>query len=66
MMYMSRFFSTRNEAETLVKEQGYGAIYSNVKGSRTQKSYRVEAAMAYLNDETKEQNPYVVAWNEKR
>lgn len=44
-MYCNNFFKTEDEAKAFQKSHG-GALYKNVKRSRTRESYRVEAAMA--------------------
>lgn len=42
-MYCNKFFKTEDEAKAFQKSHG-GALYKNVKRSRTRESYRVEAA----------------------
>lgn len=64
MMYMNKFFKTKDEAKAFQKEHGYGVMYSNEKGSRTKSSYRVEAAIHGLDEKQATEMPYVVAWNE--
>lgn len=64
-MYMSKFFETEEQAREFRKINKYGAIYSNVEGSRTKKSYIVEASMRGMSEEQIEKFPYVVAWNQK-
>ena len=63
MMYMNRFFETKEAAKAFQKEHG-GAFYSYVKGSRTKRSYLAEAAMRGMSMDDVEKFPYVVAWNE--
>lgn len=68
MRYNNRFFKTKEEALQFKKEHGYGALYSNLKGSRTRGSYMVETMVAY--DARGEriipaETPFCVAWNEK-
>lgn len=62
-MYYNAFFTTREEAEHFKKNNGCGAIYSNVKGSRTKKSYEAEASMRGLSEQERKTHPYCVAWN---
>ena len=64
MIYMSKFFKTKEEAKQFQKQNGCGALYSNVKGSRTKQSYLVEAGMRGMSMEFCEEHPFVVAWNE--
>ena len=64
-MYKNKFFKTKEEAKAFQKEKGYGALYSNVKGSRTKKYYRDELLVkGRCDEEFINEHPYVVAWNE--
>lgn len=62
-MYMNRFFKTKDEAVAFQKEQGFGALYSNAKGSRTKSSYQTEALMMGKSNEFQQEHPFCVAWN---
>lgn len=64
MMYMCKFFKTKDEAKAFQKEHGYGVMYSREKGSRTKSSYQVEAAIHGLDEKQVAETPYAVAWNE--
>lgn len=66
-IYKNQFFKTKEEALAFKKEKGYGAFYSNVKGSRTKKDYITELAIlgkSADDEEFKIQYPYVIAWTE--
>ena len=64
-IFRNQFFKTKEEALTFKKEKGYGAIYSNVKGSRTKKDYQAElAVLGRFDDEFIAEYPYVVAWTQ--
>ena len=60
-MYMNKFFRTKEEAVSFQKEQGFGALYSNEKGSRTKGNYNV--AVVVVRDEFQKEHPFCVAWN---
>lgn len=62
-MYMNKFFRTKEEAVSFQKEQGFGALYSNEKGSRTKGKYKVEALMMGRSEEFQKEYPFCVAWN---
>ena len=65
-MYCNKFFKTEEEAKAFKKSHG-GALYKNIKGSRTRQSYRVEAMMAvqggWLRSAEVDSYPFCVAWN---
>ena len=67
-MYCNKFFRTEEEAKAFKKSHG-GALYKNVKGSRTRQAFRVEAMMAVqggwpLSTEMGA-HPFCGAWNGK-
>lgn len=65
-MYCNKFFKTEDEAKAFQKSHG-GALYKNIKRSRTRESYRVEAIMAvqggWMHSTDADTHPYCVAWN---
>lgn len=65
-MYCNKFFETQEEALAFQRSHG-GALYKNIKRSRTKESYRVEAMMAidggWLRSADIETHPYCVAWS---
>lgn len=64
-IYRNQFFKTKEEAKAFQKEKGFGALYSNEKGSRTKKDYKAELAILGRFDEKFiAEYPYVVAWCE--
>ena len=65
-IYKNQFFKTKDEAKAFQKEKGYGALYSNVKGSKTKRDYTAELAILSPNDPLKfaQEYPYVVAWTQ--
>lgn len=66
MKYCNQFFKTKEEAKAFQKQHGYGALYSNEKGSRTKKAYATELRVrGSWNDEFINTYPFVVAWNEE-
>lgn len=63
-MYKNKFFKTKEEAKAFQKSNG-GALYSNVKGSRTKQYYMDELlVLERFDEEFINEHPYVVAWNE--
>ena len=65
MMYKNKFFKTKEEAIAFQKEKGYGALYSNAKGSRTKMCYMDELLiLGRYDEEFINDYPYVIAWNE--
>lgn len=65
-MYRWNFCESVEKAKALAKEQGYGAVYTNVKYSKTKKDYNLTCLMAGHggDDEWKAKYPAVVCWNE--
>lgn len=65
-IYKNQFFKTKEEAMAFKQQKGYGALYSNVKGSRTKRDYQTELAiLGRFDDEFIAEYPYVVAWCEE-
>lgn len=65
-IYKNQFFKTKEEAKAFQKERGYGALYSNVKGSRTKRDYATELAILCPADPLKfsQEYPFVIAWTQ--
>lgn len=65
-IFKNQFFKTKEEALAFKKKRGGGAIYSNVKGSKTKRSYQIELIILGRpgDEEFMKEYPYVVAWNE--
>lgn len=64
-IFKNQFFKTKEEAVAFKKKKGCGAIYSNVKGSRTKRDYQTElAVLGRFDEEFIAEYPYVVAWTQ--
>lgn len=60
-MYRAAWFETKEEAKDFQKKQGFGALYTNLPGSRTKRQFNDEAAMFGFDTE---KYHAVVSWNE--
>ena len=65
-IFRNQFFKTKEEAIAFKKKLGYGAIFSNIKGSHTKKDYFGELAILGRCDDEEfvSEYPYVVAWTQ--
>ena len=65
-IFRNQFFMTKEEAIAFKKENGRGAIFSNVKGSHTKRDYFGELAILGRCDDEEfiAEYPYVVAWTQ--
>lgn len=63
-MYCNKFFRTESQAKAFKKQHG-GALYRNVKYSKTKKDYFTEAHMTGRTKDFCDKHRYVVAWKER-